>query len=228
MRLTLNRPGKRNAISVEMTHQLEQLVDWLEGSDLRVVIVSGAGGTFCAGDDVGDIPTDPQEARELSIRRGRLYQQITELPQIFIAAIDGLAVGGGFVLAAACDLRVATQRTKLGLPEVRLGWPPNYGLGIVTSLLGRGRTLELSLTADIVEARRAEAIGFVTKVVSPVQLESTVHALAGRLLSLPPTALRLAKQQLSPQQHWRDEVAADTFVDCLTGEEAKKSIAKFK
>lgn len=229
LRLTLNRPRKRNAISAEMTTELEQLVDWLEHkSDVRVVIVSGADGTFCAGDDVGDLPDSLEESRRLSIRRGTLYQRMTELPQILIAAMDGLVLGGGFVFAAACDFRIASHRAKLGMPEVLLGWPPNYGLGIVQSLIGRGRTLELTLRGETMDARRAETIGFLNRIVAQTQLETEATRLATRLLSMPPKALSAAKQQLAAGGVWNDAAAADVFADCLTTDVAQKSIAKFK
>ena len=230
LRVTLNRPRKRNAISADMTAELERLVSWLAASPagIRVVIVAGSNQTFCAGDDVGEIPDDPIAARELSIRRGSLYRQITELPQVFVAAIDGPALGGGFILAAACDFRIATHRATLGLPEVSLGWPPNYGLGIVNSLIGRGRALELTLSGEIIDARRAEAIGFVNRVVPQTQMGGEVKNLVNALLRLPAEALSAAKQQLSPTREWCDERAADTFVACLSTDAARKNIARFK
>ncbi len=230
LRLTLNRPQKRNAINALMTSEMEQIVDWLEHNarQIRVVIVRGAAGSFCAGDDVGDLPEAPQAAGQLSLRRGALYQRITSLPQIFIAAIDGLAYGGGLVLAAACDFRIATHAAKLGLPEVLLGWPPNYGLGIVQSLIGRGASLQLALTGESIDARRAESIGLVNKVVSPLQLEPACTKLADQLTALPPDAVRAAKQSLSPGVAWSDQRATDAFVDCLATETARQSIAKFR
>ena len=229
LRITLNRPQKRNAISAKMTAELEQLVDWLKSkTDVRVVIVAGAEGTFCAGDDVGDLPETVEESKRLSVRRGGLYQQITELPQIWVAAMDDLVLGGGFVFASACDFRIATHRTMLGMPEVLLGWPPNYGLGIVQSLLGRGRTLELTLSGETIDARRGESIGFVNQVVPPTNLSVEATRLAEKLLAMPRKALSAAKQQLAHGRKWSDAVASDVFVDCLTSEEAQASLAKFR
>ncbi len=230
LRLTLNRPQKRNAINALMTAEMEHVVDWLEhhAPHIRVVIVRGAAGSFCAGDDVGDLPDAPQAAGQLSLRRGALYQRVTSLPQIFIAAIDGLAYGGGLVLAAACDFRIATHGAKFGLPEVLLGWPPNYGLGIVQSLIGRGGSLQLALTGESIDARRAESIGLVSKVISPFQLESEVSKLAEHLAALSPDAVRAAKQSLAPGVAWSDQRATDAFMDCLATETARQSIAKFR
>ena len=128
LRLVLNRSSKRNAMNQQMTHEMEAIVQWLSvASDVHIVIVRGSGENFSAGDDVGDLPEESNEALGLSLRRGSLFSQIATLPQVFVAAIDGLALGGGLVLASACDIRIATLRAKLGLPEAKLGWLPNYG-----------------------------------------------------------------------------------------------------
>lgn len=231
LNVTLNRPGKRNAISAQMTSDLEQLVDWLSRcpGQVRVVVVTGSGDTFCAGDDVTDLhPQQPQLSAELSLRRGALYERITRLPQVWIAGISGTALGGGFVLACACDFRVASHQATLGLPEVRLGWPPNYGLRIVESLLGRGAALQLALTGKILSARDAESMGLVKRVVAASQLESAVNDLAQEFLELPPGAVAATKQLFGiSDQRPGDEEATDAFIECLRSVEAQKSIAKF-
>ena len=230
LRLTLDRPRKRNAMNAELTGELERVVACLEATEkeVRVVIVAGAGEAFCAGDDVGDLPDRETEAADLSLRRGALFQQITELPQIFIAAIDGLCLGGGLVLASACDFRVATHRSQLGLPEVRLGWPPNYGMGIVQSLVGRSSALELALTGQPIDGQRAQAMGLVNRVVAVAQLKTEVDNLARQVESLPAEALAAAKRLLAPGSVWSDEVATRSFVSCLSLEAAKESRKRFR
>lgn len=230
LQISLNRPNKRNAINSEMTGEFEQLANWLEQNQLevRVVVIRGEGDAFCAGDDVSDIPNDDANARELSLRRGALYQHITELPQVFIAAIDGLTLGGGFVLAAACDLRICTVRTKFGLPEVTLGWPPNYGMGIVQSLIGRSHTLELAICGEMIDAHRAKEIGLVNRIVTPNSIEREVQELAERIMSLPGPAVSFAKQLLAPGTSWSDQIASNKFVECLSTEHAKESRNRFQ
>lgn len=229
LHITLDRPNKRNAINAQMTCELEQLADCLErrSNDIRVVIVSGSGDTFCAGDDVGDLPDDAEAARDLSLRRGSLYQQLTELPQIFIAAIDGLAIGGGFVFASACDLRVSTFRAKFALPEVSLGWPPNYGMGIVQARIGNSHSMALALTGDMIDAQHAKSVGLVHRVVAPTQLSSSAMELAKQLTAQPRDALTAAKQLLAPGQTWSDVTASNRFVKCLTTEDAITSRRRF-
>lgn len=177
---------------------------------------------------MGDLPENAEEARSLSLRRGVLYRQITELPQVVIAAIDGLALGGGCVLAAACDFRIATHRARLGLPEVSLGWPPNYGMGILQSLIGRGRLLELALSGQGIRARRAEEIGLVNRVVSPIQLEAEATNLARAFETMSAAAIASTKRLLAVDRRWSDEAAAEAFVDCLTSETARNSIGRFR
>jgi enoyl-CoA hydratase len=227
--VTLNRPHKRNAMSQQMTHELGTLLQWLEssGASVRCVVVRGAGDTFCAGDDVGDLPQDPVEGRALSLLRGETYLRMTELPQVFIAAIDGLALGGGLVLAAACDFRLATHRAKFSLPEVALGWPPNYGMKIVQSIIGRGHTLQLALTGQQVSANQALAMGLVSRVITPDRLSVESLRLAHELSQKSGFALAKVKQLLSPHKTWSDALASDAFVESLATEAAQKSLQRF-
>ncbi len=229
LKVTLARTKKRNALSEQMTGELERLIEWLAHPEcpVRIVVVSG-GENFCAGDDVGEITADPKSAAELSLRRGALYKQITTLSQPFVAALDGQAMGGGLVFAAACDIRIATQRARFALPEASLGWLPNYGMGIVQSLLGRGRTLDLVLTGRTLGAREAHEIGLVNRIVSPVTLAREVDAEVQRLLGNSPTALASAKRLLAPDEPWSDRIAAAEFVDCLQTDQAQASLARFR
>ncbi|MEX0741351.1 MAG: enoyl-CoA hydratase-related protein, partial [Phycisphaeraceae bacterium] len=107
--VTLNRPGKLNAVDRQMTGDMEKLFAWLAGHpQVRVVIMTGAGRAFCAGDDVKEVGTlDLQEAELLSLRQARMYLAIEQLPQVFIAAVNGQAFGGGCVAAYSCDMRLA-------------------------------------------------------------------------------------------------------------------------
>ncbi|MFT5527907.1 MAG: enoyl-CoA hydratase/carnithine racemase/predicted thioesterase [Pirellulaceae bacterium] len=228
--LTLNRPQKRNAINAAMTTELEALTRWLQNSNTRVVVIKGADGTFSAGDDVADLQLlTTEECRRLSLRRGRLYQTWMYLPQVLIASIDGLAYGGGFVCAAACDLRIATHNTLFALPEVKLGWPPNYGMARVAELLGAARATELALTAEAITSRRAEQIGFVNKVVSASQLDAETQQLADHIITLPVTAISEAKKLIAAQSNSTmvDALGATAFEKCLETSDAKARVDAF-
>ena len=230
--VTLHRPEKRNAINQEMTAELEQLTDWLMQPQcpVRVVIVSGAGGAFSAGDDVRDLNVnDLEAARALSLRRGRLYRRWQLLPQVLIASVAGPALGGGCICACACDLRIATHGAIFGLPEVLLGWPPNYGLSRMISLLGRPRVLQWALTGEKVGAREAESLGLVQEVVAEAQLERKTRDWAERLLATPKAALTATKRLLSLEQPSAslDAQATDAFLSCLASEDGREGIAAF-
>jgi enoyl-CoA hydratase/carnithine racemase/predicted thioesterase len=230
LNVVLDRVSKKNAMNQGLTEELEQLVTSLPRRfpEIRVVVVKGAGGNFSAGDDVGDLPQDPQEAAALSLRRGALFQRITELPQIFLAQIDGLCLGGGLVLASACDFSVASYRATLGLPEVTLGWPPNYGMGIVVSRVGRSMALDLAYSGQRLEAGAAKAAGLVNRVVPVAQMDAEIRNWTESLMQLPPLALRETKSLLAPGQSWSDEVATKAFLRCLAEEPAKRSISRFR
>ncbi len=230
LHIVLDRAHKKNAMHQALTEELEQLVASLPQRfpDIRVVVIQGAGGNFSAGDDVGDLPQGPQEAAALSLRRGALFQRITESPQIFLAQIDGLCLGGGLVLASACDFSVASYRATLGFPEVTLGWPPNYGMGIVVARVGRSVALDLACSGRRLEAAAAKAAVLVNRVVPVAQLDAEIQNWTESLLALPPLALRETKSLLTPGQAWSDEVATQAFLRCLKTETAKNSISRFK
>jgi enoyl-CoA hydratase len=232
-RLTLNRPRALNAINRQMTAELEDIAARLaEDNETRVVIVTGEGRAFCAGDDVkelADLPTP--EAELLIIRQGRLFTRFHELPQVLIAAVNGPAMGGGAVLATACDLRVAGFAASFGWPEVTLGWPPGYGNADLIALVGIGRALELTLTGESIDAKRALDIGLVEKTVPQMVLMNSTETLAERILSLPPKAISETKtllhrdRGLNPaESHIAD---AQAYLRCLETDDAHEGISAF-
>lgn len=232
--VTLNRPGKRNAVNRRMTEEWEQVNAWLAGHpDVRVVIVRGAGEGFCAGDDVPEVGTLPlEEARTLSLRQARMYLAWEHLPQVFIAAVHGNALGGGCVLAYSCDLRVASVDAAFGMPEIRLGWPPGYGVAQLTALVGKARALQLCLTGEPVSARTAVKYGLVHEVVPRLRLHSAVHELAELLLRQPAEALRATKRlvHLDEGSTPKEAHLADTeaYLRCLALPDAQEGIAAFR
>lgn len=234
LEVTLNRPNRLNAIDAQTTHELVALTEWLEIAQdrIRVVILKGEGKTFCAGDDVKETAKlDKQEILKLNVERSTYCRRIANLPQIFIAAIHGHCLGGGFMLAAACDFRYAAHGTQFGLPEIKLGWPPAYTNLHAIQLLGKARTMELSLTGSLFNSEKAQAWGFVNKAVPTMRLEPEAHQLRDNLLQMPPLALREAKQRVSAVSSAAQE---DSFVDdlaafyrCLESEDGREGLAAF-
>ena len=200
-RVTMNRPEKLNALSRQLMSEIVQLGAWLKlREDIRVIIFSGAGRSFCAGFDLNDFSSasageSPRQAADL----GRLATDaLTDVPQLTIAAVHGHCVGGGVVFVAACDLRVATTETTFIIPEVDLGIPLAWG-GIprLVREIGPALTKELVLTCRPFGAEEAKSIGFINQVVAPGALETTVTELALNLASKTLYSLHSTKQQVN-------------------------------
>jgi len=231
--VTLNRPQKLNAVNRQMTSDWERLNAWLAGHpEVRVVIVTGAGEAFCAGDDVPEVGTLPiDEATVLSHRQARLYLAWERLPQIFIAAVNGSAYGGGCVAAYSCDFRLAAHSARFGMPEILLGWPPGYGLAQLTALVGKARALELCLTGRQLTAAQAVSYGLVNEALPLGRLHAAARALARDLLARPAEALRETKRLLHEDEGTQSKLAylADTaaYIRCLQLPDAREGIAAF-
>ena len=231
--VTLNRPQKLNAVNRQMTADWEQLNSWLAGHPkVRVVLVTGAGEAFCAGDDVPEVGTLPiDEATSLSHRQAAMYLAWERLPQIFIAAVNGVAFGAGCVAACSCDFRLAAHAARFGMPEILLGWPPGYGLAQLTALIGKARALELCLTGKQITAAQAASYGLVHDVMPFGRLNAAARELARDLLARPAQALRETKRLLHQDEGTQSKIAhlADTasYIRCLQLPDAREGIAAF-
>lgn len=232
-KVVLQRPERRNAVNMQMTEDWEKVNAWLAGHpEVRVVIVQGAADTFCAGDDVkevGELSLDV--ARELSYRQARMYLSWENLPQVFIAAIDGNALGAGCVMACACDFRIATYQASFGMPEILLGWPPGYGLSQLTALVGKAKALEMCTLGVPLSAQQAKESGLVTKLVSRQQLLGAAEELAEKLLAMPAMALRETKRLIHQDEgtQLKSTYVADTqaYIECLATQDAQEGIRAF-
>lgn len=232
--VTLNRPQSLNAVNVQMTGELEQVVCWLAGhpEQVRVVLLTGAGAAFCAGDDVRELPQlSADTARTLSLRQAQLYLALERLPQPIIALVHGQAYGGGCVAACAADLRIATHAARFAMPEIRLGWPPGYGIAQLTALVGKSRALELCLTGAPISAAQALDWGLVNEVVPGSALLKRGRQLADLLLAQPATALRETKRLVHLDEGSQPKVThrADTeaYLRCLALPDAQEGLAAF-
>ncbi len=197
--LVLNRPEKRNAIDQAMIDDLHRGLDALDGrDDVKVLILSGAGGkAFAAGADIGQL-RDRKAPEALQIINARLFQRVEDLRFPTIAAITGYALGGGCELAMACDLRVAGESAKLGQPEVALGIiPAAGGTQRLPRLVGLGRARELIFTGRIVGAAESERIGLLNRVVPDDQVLASARELAEEIAKQGALAVRLAKLALN-------------------------------
>jgi len=192
--VTLNRPEKLNALSRETIAALSATIKNFENdSELRVVILTGAGDrAFSAGTDLSElIHVGAAEAETIAERGQQLCNQIEQSPVPVIAAINGIAAGGGCELALACHLRIAAANARFSLPETKLGIIPGYGgTQRMTRELGRARTLELILTAGIINAEDALRLGLVNRVVPSAELLPAAEALGREIAQLAPLAIR--------------------------------------
>jgi enoyl-CoA hydratase len=194
--IRLNRPEKRNALNSALiaaaTATLARFADEIEP---LVIVLSGEGPAFSAGADVQELRSlNEESARDFITRLHALIATVRDLPQIVIAAIRGPCLGGALELAAACDLRIAAENARFGMPEVRVGIPSVIEAALLPALIGLGRAADLVLTGETMDAAWAERCGLVSRVVPDAALDAEAQALAQRLASLSGPALRAQKR----------------------------------
>jgi len=195
--ITLNRPDKLNSIDSKTMRKLFETIDEVgDDPDVRCVVIRGSGRAFSAGADVDELmKLAPEEAEEVSRKGHEVFMKILRMPKPVIAAVNGYALGGGCELAAACDIRIASEKAKFGQPEIRLGIIPGWGgTQLLTRLVGVGKSMELLLTGRIIDAEEAYRIGLVNMVVAEDGFEEEVSKLARALAAGPPIALAEAKR----------------------------------
>ena len=205
--MTIDRPDKLNALNAEVMTSLKSVCAWMESSeDVRVLVVTGAAPkappegkrakphAFVAGADI----TEFAGAGSGVIRekfRDNAVEALWNLSKPTIAMVDGFALGGGCEVACSCDVRIASDRSTFGTPEINLGLIPGYGATQrLERLVGYGKAHEMIMTGDMVPADEAQRIGLVNHVVSPEELADTVFAMARRIGSKSSHALRVGKQ----------------------------------
>ncbi len=196
-RVTLNRPARRNALSIRLSDELMSVLELVQRTPtIRVLVIDGAGETFCAGDDITEMGSWG-DANEV-VRRVRGYQRmadtLADLDQVTIAAVNGYAVGGGLEITMACDFVIATERAKWGMPEVNVGITPGWGgTTRMTRLIGRRMTKEINLLGALHPSSRAVELGLWNRVVASDRLREETGALVELVLSKNQQALRQLK-----------------------------------
>ncbi|MCD6152418.1 MAG: enoyl-CoA hydratase/isomerase family protein [Syntrophobacterales bacterium] len=197
--ITINRPEKRNALSLEVREDLYQRLKEVDSrEDIRAAIITGAGEAFVAGADIASMKDyTVEDALEASRNGSRIFSFIENMKIPVIAAINGWALGGGCELALACDIRICSDDARFGQTEVKIGIIPGYGANIrLPRLIGAGKAKELIYTGRIIDAAEAERIGLVNSVVSKEDLMDEAIKLAGRI-SKGPASINLAKQAIN-------------------------------
>lgn len=225
--VTLNRPEERNALTTAA--QFEDLVavcDRVQADDsIKVLILTGAGTAFCAGGNIKDFhekrglaagtPTEIRENYRRGIQRIPLAFQRLDVPTI--AAVNGPAIGAGCDLACMCDIRIASEQARFAESFVKLGLiPGDGGAWLLQRIVGYAKAAELTFTGETIDAREAERIGLVSKVVNAGSLLTEAQALAQRIAANPGPALRMAKRLLREAQSAR----LDTLLELSAGFQA--------
>ena len=224
--ITINRPSQRNAVTYAMWHRLAALMAELQADpDVRVVIFRGAGTqAFSAGADIAEF----EEQRKNSALASKYHAAVEEaleaiahLPRPTIAMVAGYCVGGGLELATAADLRIAADNARFGIPTAKLGIVVGYReMARLIQLVGSGMTMDILLTARVVEAEEALRIGLISRLVPLDELESYTEKVAAEIAGSAPLSHRWHKQML-------ETVLRDPGLERLTPEEKKLTFACF-
>ena len=206
--ITLNRPEVMNALTRELYGELEQAFRKAHADpDVRCVIVTGAGRAFCSGDDVRELMLPTGDASKVEAGRARLREPhprptpaavaALECDKPIIAAVNGAAVGWGMELTLFCDIRIASEQAKFGELFIKRGLVSDIGgLGRLPHVVGPSKAAELLFTGDIIDAKEAERIGLVSRVVPHDDLIPAAIEMAGKIAANPPIAMRYLKQGL--------------------------------
>jgi enoyl-CoA hydratase len=231
--ITLDRQERLNALSPPMVAELGKAVHHARTRNARVVVITGAGDrAFSAGADVrmlSELPAD--RVLETNMAGHEVFDAITRLPQPVVAAIGGHALGGGLELALACDIRIAADHAKLGLPEVGIGVMPGWGgTWRLAEAVGAARAREMILTGRLIEAPTAAAYGLVHETVPADDLAAAVETLVASLATRSPDALASAKAALAvvdapPAGQGRLE--SGSVASLVTGTEFRGRLASF-
>jgi enoyl-CoA hydratase/carnithine racemase len=215
--ITLNRPEKKNALARSMFDELLAIFDEADADpQVRVVVITGAGGDFCSGADL-DVTVAAPHPLETMERVNRSAAALHRIRVPVIAKVDGVAVGAGLNLALGCDLVIASDRARFSEIFAKRGLSVDYGGSwLLSRRIGLHRAKELCLLADIIDAQQAADIGLVNRVVPVSELDKTVDDLAARLAAGPPVALALTKRLLDDAGSMGFEQALDREAQAQT------------
>jgi len=232
--ITINRPEKLNALNKTVLSELETIIlDCYSNDSVYGIIITGSGNkAFVAGADISEFITlSKEEGIELAQKGQYIFQLIEDLQKPVIAAVNGFALGGGCELAMCCHIRIASTLAKFGQPEVNLGIIPGYGgTQRLTQLVGKGKSLELILSGNIIDANEALAIGLVNHVYEPDQLIQQAEKLMQTILTKSPQAISKSIQAVNA--FYQKEIdgfkkEVELFGECFGTQEMKEGVSAF-
>ena len=233
--IRLNRPEKLNAVDREMLDMLDAEVSHLhQDESVRVVVLEGSGErAFCVGADLNHIATfAPADIRRWVNDGNRVLSRLANLPVPVIAAVHGYAVGGGLEFALACDLRIASEDSSFGLPEITHGWFPGWGgTHRLLNVIGEAKAKEMVLLGERIDAHTAQDLGLVNRVVPRENLADEVREIAESLAQKSPVAVSAAKAALTrnpmPEDGYEISYEALALSTCFTTPEVQEGLEAF-
>ena len=232
--ITMNRPEALNALSSAVFADLTKALDIVEKDDeIYVVVITGAGRSFVAGADIGEMATmNVEEGLAFSELGNNLMMRVDLFSKPTIAAVNGFALGGGCELALAADIRVASEKAKFGQPEVGLGIIPGFGgTQRMARIIGTGAAMELIYTADTIDAKRALEIGLVQHVVPAEDLMAFALEMANKIASKAQVTIRTSKMAIRRGIDCDISTAATyealAFATCFATEDQKDAMKAF-
>ncbi len=232
--LTLNTPENMNAISQKLVEELKSAIQEIKANEnCRVVIITGAGKSFIGGADIKFMQgLNPLQGAQFCYALSKTTLEMDRMNQVFIAAVNGYALGAGFEVALGCDLRIFSTDAKVGLPETGQGVIPGAG-GVqrLQRLIGVGKANEFVFTGDIIGSEEALSLGIANKLTSPEKLMDTALEMASKILSKSSTATSLAKQAMQMGRDMDLEKAIEydknLFGLCFASAEQKEGMTAF-
>ena len=232
--ITVNRPDQLNSMNSETRGEMADSFEKMDNNpQIAVVILAGSPGkAFIAGADIKEFAEMDLENREEMEDDWRVTKVISEMKKPVIAMIDGFCLGGGLEIAMSCDMRVSSERSKLGQPEINIGIIPGAGgTQRLTRLIGEGRAMELILTGRMIDAKEAHQYGIINFVFSSEELEEKTMELANTVASKSSYAVERAKKSVKAVAEMSLEnglkYEQDLFIECFKSEDGKEGIAAF-
>jgi enoyl-CoA hydratase/carnithine racemase len=232
-RLTLNRPEKRNALSLELMEELLAALNWLGADrDVRAIVVEGAGPVFSAGHDLSEmIGREPAFYQRLFDVCTELMETIHRVPQPVIAKVHGVATAAGCQLVAACDLAVAESNARFATPGVKIGLFCSTPMVPLSRAIGRKRALEMLLTGEMIDAETACEWGLVNRVVAPEQLDNSVTELVEAIGRSSPLTVAIGKEafytQIELDEHGAYDVTKSVMAANSMAADAQEGMCAF-
>lgn len=232
--ITINREDKLNALNKTVISELNDAIDEIyKNAAIKGAIITGKGAkAFVAGADISEFKgMDEEQGRALARRGHEVFDKIEMCGKPIIAAVNGFALGGGCELAMACHIRIASENAKFGQPEVKLGIIPGYGgTQRLTQLIGKGKAIELLMTAETIDATCAEKLGLVNDVVQTVELIDTCKSMLQKITAMAPYAIAQVIQ--SVYAHFKSgidgfDTEIDLFGKCVATKDFAEGTAAF-